>query len=97
MDVDFLFDKQTKQASTEPKKSLVVNIYSFTRYLFKGIFGFRKVNVCYKINLDFALMGNTELNVPKSGIIIIGANIYKGICVMYCAKEFTTCFSRYYN
>lgn len=54
MDVDFLFDKQTKQASTEPKKSLVVNIYSFTRYLFKGIFGFRKVNIGYKINLDFA-------------------------------------------
>ena len=58
MDVDFLFDKQTKQTSKHraKKKSLVVNIYSFTRYLFKGIFGFCKVNIGYKINLDFALM-----------------------------------------
>ena len=53
-------------------------MYSFIRYLFKSIFGFWKVDIVYKINLDFAFMGNTKLNVPKLGIIIslIVATIY---------------------
>lgn len=45
--------------------------------MFKDLFGFWKVSMAYKINLDFALMGNRELDIPKSGIVItlIVANI----------------------
>lgn len=80
MDVDILSDKQTKQARKHATKNIgvVINICSLTRCLFNSILESGKVNTGYKVNLDFALMRNRDLNVPKPGIIItlILANIY---------------------